>query len=449
MKVGLVSLGCKVNQYELDAIGAELARRGYTCVGPDAVADAYCVNTCAVTSTSERKSRQLIRRLHNLNPEAAIVVMGCYSQGAAGKVAALPGVKLVIGTDGRSRIPDWLDEFLGVGASVSDSEGGAEPQHTTPTVDVRTPYRLYEFEELPLALTTHTRAVVKVQDGCSLFCTYCTIPHLRGPGRSRRPEAVLQEIGQLVAAGYKEIVLTGVHLAGYGEDLGDGWNLARLVAAIGNIEGLDRLRLSSLHPNEVNDELLSVLTGLDNFCPHFHLPIQTGDDDVLRRMRRRYTAADIMCLAETLRNIWPEVALTTDVITGFPGESDEAFARTASLCREVGFSRLHVFPFSARPGTPAARYPDQLPMQVREERARQLIQIGNELAAAYHQRFLGREVEVLAEEEEEGGRLVGLTRTYVRVHVDSPDGVGGLHQLLQVKVTAFDHEGLQAVHEVA
>jgi threonylcarbamoyladenosine tRNA methylthiotransferase MtaB len=156
-----------------------------------------------------------------------------------------------------------------------------------------------------------------------------------------------------------------------------------------------------------------------------------------------------MCLAETLRNIWPEVALTTDVITGFPGESDEAFARTASLCREVGFSRLHVFPFSARPGTPAARYPDQLPMQVREERARQLIQIGNELAAAYHQRFLGREVEVLAEEEEEGGRLVGLTRTYVRVHVDSPDGVGGLHQLLQVKVTAFDHEGLQAVHEVA
>ncbi|MBE3578166.1 MAG: tRNA (N(6)-L-threonylcarbamoyladenosine(37)-C(2))-methylthiotransferase MtaB [Limnochordales bacterium] len=439
MRIGLVSLGCKVNQYELDAIGAELARRGYICVGPDEPAEAYCVNTCAVTSTSEKKCRQLIRRLHHLNPDAVIVVMGCYSQRAAAEVAALPGVRLVVGTEGRRRIPDWIDRLLG---------GRGQPPLPA-IVEVSSPYRRQEYEELPLALTNLSRAVVKAQDGCSLFCTYCAIPHLRGPSRSRNPAAVLREIEQLVNAGYKEIVLTGVHLAGYGADLGDGWNLARLVAAIGEIGGLARLRLSSLHPNEVDDELLSVLTRLESFCPHFHLPVQSGDDEVLRRMRRRYTASDVLRLAEKLRRLWPDVALTTDLITGFPGESEEAFARTVSLCREVGFSRLHVFPFSPRPGTPAARYPDQLPVKVREDRARELIRVGHELAAAYHRRFLGREVEVLAEEEEEKGRLVGLTRTYVRVHFESREGAKQLRQLLQVKVTAFNHEGLQAVHEVA
>lgn len=472
VRVGLVALGCKVNQYELDALGTELRRRGYVCVEAGEPADAYCVNTCAVTATSEKKSRQLIRRLHHQNPQAVIVVMGCYSQRAAATVASLPGVRLVIGTAGRARIPDWLDRQMaarvstaghapgyGYAGGMRDGDGNRDGRSCPAETKVHPVYRLREYEELPTAFTRHTRAVVKIQDGCSLFCSYCIIPHLRGPGRSRPPEAVREEVRQLVAAGYQEIVLTGVHLAGYGEDLPGEWTLARLVREVGKVPGLTRLRLSSLHPNEVTDDLLQVLEETPAFCPHFHLPVQSGDDGILKRMRRSYRADQVRRLAERLRRIWPEVALTTDIITGFPGETEAAFARTVSLCQDVGWSRLHVFPFSPREGTPAARYPDQVEKAVREERARELIRLGRELAESYHRRFVGRQVEVLIEEEDPAGRaLIGLTRTYVRVRVrpgepGRPDAPGGseerlrpqVRSLIQVDVTGADAGGLEAV----
>ncbi|MBE3583253.1 MAG: tRNA (N(6)-L-threonylcarbamoyladenosine(37)-C(2))-methylthiotransferase MtaB [Limnochordaceae bacterium] len=421
-RVGLVSLGCKVNQYEIDALAGQLEAQGLVPCDADGPADAYCLNTCAVTGVSEKKSRQWTRRLHERNPNAPIVVMGCLSQASPEAVAALPGVELVVGSQGRGAVAGWLAQRL----------RELTPQLRTGTVRppaveswVQPVYRQRHYEELALPRTGQTRAVVKVQDGCSLFCSYCLIPHVRGPSRSRDPQAVLAEVRRLVEAGFQEIVITGIHLGGYGQDLLDGWNLARLLRLVGSVEGLKRLRLSSLDPHEVTEEVLESLQAIPAFCPHLHLPLQSGDDRILRAMRRRHTADQLVELAERLRRIWPQIALTTDVITGFPGETEKAFARTVEVCRQVGFSRLHVFPYSARQRTPAARFPDQVPVEVRHERARQLIEVGRELALAYHRRWLGCTVEVLVEQVKPGQRAEGLTREYVRVQVADTTAQGG------------------------
>jgi len=402
-KVALATLGCKVNQYESASLARMFNEHGYEVVDFDRTADVYVINTCTVTHLGDRKSRQLIRRAARKNPEALIVVTGCYAQTAPGEVLAIPGVDLVVGTRDKARIVELVESHR---------------REKGPLEAVSDVFSAHEFVELPAtALTGRVRAFLKVQEGCNNFCAYCIVPYARGPLKSRRPENVLEEARRLVAEGFKELVVTGIHTGAYGLDRPDGPDLAGLVAQLAQIPGLLRLRLSSVEPLDVTEELLDVMASRENICPHLHIPLQSGDDAVLTRMRRQYTAARFAALLDRVRRKIPEVAVTTDVIVGFPGETDEQFARTCRFVREMAFSRLHVFKYSPRRGTPAAAFPDQVPAPVKEERSHRLIALGEELARDFAVRYLGRRVEVLVEEPspEGEGCWEGFTGNYLRV----------------------------------
>lgn len=363
------------------------------------------VNTCTVTHIGDRKSRQLIRRAARNNPEAMIVVTGCYAQVAPGEVLAIPGVDLVVGMRERARIVDLIER------AASRPDGPRQAVR-----DVRT---AGECEELPAPAAAHerVRAFLKIQEGCNNYCTYCIVPYARGPLKSRRPEKVLAEAEELIAAGFKEIVVTGIHTGAYGCDLPEKVNLAALLKELVQLPGLVRLRLSSVEPLDVSPELIATVAAHDKICPHLHIPLQSGDDAVLKRMNRHYTAEYFRGLVREIRRNIPEAALTTDVMAGFPGETGEQFQNTYRFVQEMAFSRLHVFKYSPRKPTPAAKMPDQIPAPVKEERSRLLIGLGEELARSFAARFLGREVEVLAEEpsREFPGHYEGLTGNYLRV----------------------------------
>ncbi len=403
-KVAICTLGCKVNQYESASLAGLFRERGYRIVDFADKADVYIINTCTVTHLGDRKSRQLIRRSVRANPGAVIAVTGCYAQTSPGEILKISGVDLVIGTRDRSKLVDLVESAV----------KGQDP------VNAVSEYRAGdEFEEIPsVPVQGRARAFLKIQEGCNNFCTYCIVPYARGPLRSRRPEKVIETARKMVASGFKEIVLTGIHTGAYGRDLNNGLNLAGLLRSlVDDIPSLLRLRLSSIEPNDITPELIETLAGSKTFCRHLHVPLQSGDDRILARMERRYSAWEYTRLAEVLRENIPGLGLTTDVMVGFPGENEENFENTRRLIEKISFSGLHVFKFSPRRGTPAAQFEEKVDPRVKEERSRKLIQMGDRLAARFASAHIGRELDILVEQPFSGDNKMyeGLTDNYIKV----------------------------------
>lgn len=401
--VCFVTLGCKVNQTESEALGQLFRNNGYKVVASSEEADVVVVNTCTVTNTGDAKSRQVIRRMVKAHPDAFVVVMGCYAQTAPGEVLNIEGVDLVLGTQDRGKILELIDQVK---------------REKQPRSSVHAIWKAVQFEELPLMEgESRTRATLKIQEGCNKFCTYCIIPYARGPVRSRVPANAIAEAEKLVAAGYKEIVLTGIHTGAYGEDLGEDWNLARLVKALANIQGLHRLRLSSIEPMEFTPELIDVILESPAVCPHLHIPLQSGSDPILARMKRPYSVGEYKELIEKLYRLLPGIAITTDVIVGFPGETEEDFQNSLEVIQSCAFSGAHVFPYSMRKGTPAASYPDQLPNKIKEQRVKELMEVVRLNQEEYVRKFFGQTVEVLVERVSPEGMATGHTPNYIQVHL--------------------------------
>ena len=401
-----MTLGCKVNQFETETMEGLFRARGYDVVPFEERADVYVVNTCSVTHLSDRKSRQLIRRAARTNPSACIAVTGCYAQVAPEEIRALDGVRVVIGTKERARIVDYVEASLRADTGVAGT--------ITDIMQARV------FEDIPLHAMPHrTRAFLKIEDGCQNFCTFCIIPYARGPVKSRELSAVAREMHLLTEAGFHEVVLTGIHLGAYGIDLAARPTLADACRTALAETGLRRLRLGSLESVELSHDLLELMRTEPRFAAHLHLPLQAGSDAVLRAMNRHYTTAQFAQLVMEVRAAVPGVAISTDIIVGFPGETEEDFAAGLDFVRQMGFARMHVFPYSARRGTPAARRTDQVPPMVRKERAARMQALAEELAEAYHRSVLGSAAEVLFETCEEGV-TDGLTETYIRVYTDAP-----------------------------
>ncbi len=405
MRVSFHTLGCRVNRYDSDAMAALFARAGHVVVAEGEEADVCVVNTCSVTGESNRQCRQLIRRLRRRHPGAVLVVTGCFAQTAPGEVAALPGVDVVLGTADRARV-------------VELAEAVRQTRPPAPVVRVGNVFQARTLEAAPVerGAEGRTRALLKVQEGCARMCAYCIVPLARGRPRSLPPAEVVREAAALAGLGFREVVVTGTDLGSYGRDLPGRPSLANLLRSLHEVEGLRRIRLSSVEPMDVDEELLAAVAELPRVCPHLHLPLQSGSDRVLARMRRRYRAADFRRLAERARELIPDLALGTDLIAGFPGEEEADHRATMELVRELGPARLHVFPYSPRPGTVAARFADQVAPAERRRRAAELAALGRELALACHRRLVGRVVEVLVEEVGEE-RATGYTPDYVRVNV--------------------------------
>lgn len=414
--VAFLTLGCKVNQIETQSMSNLFRQAGYDVKKFGEDADIYVINTCSVTAVGEKKSRQQIRRVHRMNPGAVIAVTGCYAQLGPEDVAAIEGVGLVIGTRDRQNIVRLAEE-----AAESYAR---ERRAATKVENIRD---AHEFEELTAAddlkgdtAPRHrTRAFIKIQEGCENYCTYCIIPYTRGPLRSRRLNSVQQEARRLAGEGYREIVLTGIHLGAYGRDFGDGTTLADAVERILTEKSFARVRLSSLESLEVDGRLLKLMKEEPRLAPHLHLPFQAGSDEILRRMNRHYTTGEFIALVERLRKEIPSLAITTDIIVGFPGETEKMFAETLKNAEFIGFSRIHVFPYSIRPGTPAATMPDQVPEPIKKERVHRLEQVGEKTAARFRQSAIGEVKEVLIEAiDSAGGIADGLTDNYLRVYCD-------------------------------
>lgn len=388
-------------------------------------ADVYVINTCTVTQLSDRKSRQLIRRARRSNPEGLIVVTGCLAQVAPEEVLQLPEVDLVVGTHARERLPELI------------LEAGKGRQNLVVPL-----HKKSRFEKLPASQDGgRTRAFLKVQEGCQQFCSYCIVPYARGPRCSMPLAEAVTETERLAAEGYKELVLTGVHLGSYGLDFpGQTALLGDLLRELARVEGITRLRLSSIEPTEITPHLVETLLSCRKICRQLHIPLQSGNDEILRRMNRRYDAGEFLYLVRWLRAEIPGLTLTTDVIAGFPGETEEQFAHTLEMIQLCGFSRLHIFKYSPRRGTPAAGFPEQIPPAVKEERSKRLRKLGEELAAGFQESFIGKTVEVLFEEEAGRGRLAGLTEHYLRVKAEAPTAWRG--KLAKVLVLGRHRDGL-------
>ena len=418
--VAFHTLGCKVNQYDSQAMLELFEQAGYEPRAFTDVADVYVVNTCTVTGTGDKKSLNAVRRALRTNPQAEVVIAGCLAQRDGEKLLET-GARLVIGNACRGEVVTLLEDAIEKGERVA-----------AVTDILRTPYE-------PLSISSHeghTRAMLKIQEGCDRYCTYCIIPYVRGGIRSRKPEDIAQEACRLAQAGFQELVLTGIHLTSYGRDL-ESASLIDAVRAC-DVPGVNRIRLGSLEPVIVTEEFVSALQKEKKVCPQFHLALQSGSDAVLKRMRRRYTTEDFRRACALLRQAFPDCAITTDVITGFPGEAEEEFAQTVAFSREIGFARMHIFPYSARQGTPAAAMPNQVRRAVREERARQLIAVGNELAETYRASWIGKQAEVLLEETDENGLTHGYTAEYMPCAVEH--GING--KLCTVTITGTYQDGL-------
>ena len=427
--VAFHTLGCKVNQYDSQAMLECFLRRGYTQVPFEETADVYVVNTCTVTGTGDKKSMQALRRALRQNPAADVVVAGCLAQRDGEKLLA-SGVRLVIGNSRRAQVADLLEEAVREGRRVAAVEKDI----------LRVPFEPLEISDF----SERTRAALKIQEGCDRYCSYCIIPYVRGGIRSRPAGQIRQEALRIAQKGFREIVLTGIHLTSYGRDLDHG-SLPDAAEACA-VDGILRIRLGSLEPVAVTEEFVRRLRAIPQVCPQFHLALQSGSDAVLRRMRRRYTAGQFLEAADLLRQSFPGCALTTDVICGFPGETEDEFEETKAFVRRAAFSRMHVFPYSRREGTPAASMPGQLPKAVREARTRELISIGHDLAFAYHRSLVGTERELLCEEVSPDG-AAGYTREYIpcTVTLAGPPAPGSV---LRVTVSSADPDGITAVPAV-
>lgn len=418
-KVAIYTLGCRVNQYESDAMAELFVREGYEVVDFDSGADIYIINTCDVTNESSRKSRQSIRKAIRNNPDATIAVVGCYAQLQAEQISQIPGVDVVVGTKHRHRIVEFVEKTMEDGGQIIAVEDIMQER---------------SFEDIAFrGFRQRTRAFLKIQEGCNMFCSYCIIPYARGPLRSRSLESIELEAQNLAQDGFKEIVLTGIHLGLYGHDLiGSDIHLSDVVTKLSTISGIQRIRLSSIEALELTDDFLDILSKMDRFCHHFHVPLQSGSDGVLRRMHRRYDLREYRDRIDRIRSLLPEVSITTDVITGFPGETEEEFNETLDFIREIGFSKLHVFPFSPKEGTPAAKMNNPIPKAIKTERSHILLDLSLELEKAYRENFVGKTKAVLFEEEVRAGIYEGLTENYIKVWSASPRDLH--NQLLPVKL---------------
>lgn len=397
--VGILTLGCKVNTYESEYIVHILKEHGYIIKEFDDICDVYIINTCTVTNTSDVKSRKMIRQAIKRNKDACIVAMGCFIE--ANKDYALPGLDIVIGNKDKSKIVELLDEYF------SKKEEIRRLYKDLPT----------KFEDMYInEFPGRTRAFVKIQDGCENFCSYCIIPFVRGKCRSKDPDMVIKEIKDLVNHGYQEVVLTGIHTGNYGVDL--EINFAELLRRIVKIEGLARLRISSIEITELTDEVLEVIKENPVIVNHLHIPLQAGSNHVLSLMNRKYDLDYYFHKIKEIREVRPNMAITTDVIVGFPGESEEDFLETIDTCKKVGFTKIHVFPYSERKGTKAMELPDHIEPSVKKERARRLLLVSKELECSYYASFVGSEVTVLVEEEKDG-KSYGHTDNYLHVEIPS------------------------------
>ena len=408
----LFSMGCKVNAYENSAVGTSLSGHGYTRAEKVEEADVIILNTCSVTGRADQKSRQHISKFRRLNPHAIFLVMGCYSQ-LHSEVAAKLGADIVLGGADRDEAYELIERFQ---------------KERTPIVQVKKSLRHEEYDELGVtAFTDASRAYLKIQDGCDNFCSYCLIPTLRGNSRSRKPGDVIRESEKLVKAGYKEIIVTGIHIGGYGKDLGDGsYRLPDLLEQmLESCPELYRLRISSIEESEIDEKFLALLKKYPNIVDHLHIPLQSGSSSVLTRMRRKYDTGAFLKKLEAIRAIRPEIAITTDVIAGFPGETDEEWQETIEFCKKANFAEIHVFPFSSRPGTFAASLKDTDP-KVKNERVAELLTLSKQMREVYKQGFYGRKLPVLFEDfDEETHRAKGHTSNYLLVSIPSEKSLHG------------------------
>lgn len=400
--VAFYTLGCKVNQYETQAMSEIFLKSGYTIVDPLEKADVYVINTCTVTNLGDRKSRQFIRRSKKKNGDAVIAVVGCYAQMSPEEVQEIDGVDIILGTKDRSKIVELCEKVK------------EENKRFNLVEDIM---QVKEFEELSIEeVKGKTRANLKIQEGCNQYCSYCIIPYARGQIRSRRLVNIIEEVKRLAKNGFKEIVLTGIHVASYGKDLGDS-TLIDVLESIHDIDGIERIRLSSLEPTLVTEDFMTRLSRLSKVCDHFHLSLQSGSDTVLKRMNRKYTSGEYKEIVRLIRKYMPNVAITTDIIVGFPGETDVEFYETYSLVEEVKFSKIHVFKYSPRAGTPAAKYKDQVDGNVKHERSNKLIDLGESLTKVFISGFLEKTIDVLFEDRnpDKDGYLEGYSTNYIKI----------------------------------
>ena len=401
--VAFYTLGCKVNQYETNAMEQQFIKNGYKVVDHHDFADIYVVNTCTVTNIAERKSRQMLRRVKDINKDAILVVCGCYAQVAKEELEKIPEIDIILGINEKNNIVEIVEDYIKKQVSKEEIVS-----------DVSNQNEFLDFGDV--TYTEKNRAVVKVQDGCNMFCTYCIIPYARGRIRSRKIESVVSEISKIAKLGIKEVVITGIHVASYGKDFEENIGLINLLEAINKIDGIERIRLSSIEPNIIDEEFVKRLSKLEKICPHFHLSLQSGCDETLKRMNRKYTTKKYKEAVDLLRSYFPDVNFTTDVIVGFPGETEEEFNTTYKFLEEIKFYRMHVFKYSKRRGTVAEKMPNQIDGNIKEERSNKLIELSNKNENEYNESYIGKEVNVLFEEYE-NGYFRGYTTNYMMVNV--------------------------------
>jgi threonylcarbamoyladenosine tRNA methylthiotransferase MtaB len=416
--VAFHTLGCKVNHYETEAIWQLFKENDYERVEFETNADVFIINTCTVTNTGDKKSRQVIRRAIRKNPDAVVCVTGCYAQTSPAEIMAIPGVDIVVGTQDRHKLISYIEDY----------KTSRQPINGVGNIMKN---RKYEELEVPY-FTDRTRASLKIQEGCNNFCTFCIIPWARGLMRSRDPKQVVSQATTLVNSGYKEIVLTGIHTGGYGEDLKD-YNLAQLLRDLEEVENLERIRISSIEASQLTDEVIDVIDKSTKVVRHLHIPLQSGSDSVLKRMRRKYTMAHFSERLQKLHKALPGLAVTSDVIVGFPGETEEEFQETYDFIVKHQFSELHVFPYSMRTGTPAARMTDQVDEDIKNDRVHRLIELSNQLAKDYASKFDQTVLEVIPEEKgSKDDKLVGYADNYMKIEFDGDESLIG--ELVKVKV---------------
>ena len=406
--VSFITLGCKVNQYETNAMAQKFKEKGYKVIEGEAKADIYVINTCTVTNMSDRKSRQMLRRMKDINKNAIIVACGCYVQVSKEEVEQMEEIDLVLGNNEKKNIVEYVEKYIEENKKEENME------------DVMQQREFVDFGDV--TYTEKTRAVIKVQDGCDRFCSYCIIPYARGRVRSRKPQSVISEIEKIAKQGIQEVVVTGIHVASYGKDFNNDYKLIDLLEEINKIEGIKRIRLGSIEPLLITEEFVERLKKLEKICHHFHLSLQSGCDETLKRMNRRYTIEEFKEIVNRLRKNYEDVILTTDIIVGFPGETEEEFNKTYEFLKDIKFYKMHVFKYSPRKGTKAAKMPKQIDGKQKEMRSKKLIELSDFNEKTYNEAYINKEVEVLFEEEKEG-MYKGHTENYILVYYKSKENL--------------------------
>ena len=431
-KVAFITLGCKVNQYETNAMCEKFINKGYEVVEKEEKADIYIVNTCTVTNMSDRKSRQMLRRVKEINEKAIIVACGCYAQVAKEELEKIDEIDIVLGNNEKKNIVDYVEKYIKEKNKIIEIE------------DVMQKRDFVDFGEV--TYTEKTRAVIKVQDGCDRFCSYCIIPYARGRVRSRNPKTVIEEIEKIAKTGIKEVVITGIHIASYGKDFKEDYKLINLLEDINKIDGIERIRLGSIEPLLITEEFVERLKKLDKICHHFHLSLQSGCNETLKRMNRRYTTEQFITIVNRLRKAYSDVILTTDIIVGFPEESEEEFNKTYEFLEQIKFYKMHVFKYSPRKGTKAAKMPKQIDGKQKEMRSKKLIELSNKYENEYNNSHIGKNVKVLFEEFEDG-YFKGHTTNYMMIKVPGKEDEISkfVNNIIDVTIEKNDEERIELI----